>query len=265
MQKNGRLNCDAATASQVTPANVQAYITNVSAPVRSVTMHGYVQGLRRAAQLLAPSVDFAWLAEIEKDLKLVMEPRSKLDRLVSTMRLVEAGKRIMAEAHQVAKTDFVRARGVRNGLIIALCAFCPIRLKNFASLEIGYTFKEVRRALVDLPASGHYENWPARRASRPRIPQRRHQFLSPESPTRPPSGIHDKRALDFRKEIGPSAPASSFSRLISQLTHQTLGVAVTPPVPHGCGLYCGSMLRKHAAPRKRLARPHRPPRDGGTL
>ena len=41
--------------------------------------------------MLATKVDFSWLAEIEKDLALVMQPRSKLDRLVFTERLVEAG------------------------------------------------------------------------------------------------------------------------------------------------------------------------------
>jgi hypothetical protein len=37
----------------------------------------------------------------------------------------------------------VRARGVRNGLMIALLAVCPIRLKNFAALALGTTFNDV--------------------------------------------------------------------------------------------------------------------------
>jgi hypothetical protein len=31
---------------------------------------------------------------------------------------------------------------LRNGLMIALLAHRPIRLKNYAALEIGHTFKE---------------------------------------------------------------------------------------------------------------------------
>ena len=31
----------------------------------------------------------------------------------------------------------------RNGLMIALLAYCPIRLKNFATLEIGRSFVNV--------------------------------------------------------------------------------------------------------------------------
>src|SRR5262249_56932256 len=48
-----------------------------------------------------------------------------------------------AEGQALGKTDLAGARGVRNGLMMALLALCPIRLKNFAALEIGHTFKEV--------------------------------------------------------------------------------------------------------------------------
>jgi len=47
--------------------------------------------LRMAARLLNPKTDFAWLSEIEQDLALVMEPRSKFDRVVLAERLVQAG------------------------------------------------------------------------------------------------------------------------------------------------------------------------------
>ena len=36
-----------------------------------------------------------------------------------------------------------RARMFRNGLMVALLAYCPIRLKNFAALEIGRSFVNV--------------------------------------------------------------------------------------------------------------------------
>ena len=56
---------------------------------------------------------------------------------------MEAGLTLVAEAQEYAKNDLDRARGLRNGLMLALLAHCPIRLKNFAALEIGHTFKEV--------------------------------------------------------------------------------------------------------------------------
>jgi hypothetical protein len=143
LQRNGRLDRHAGAAAQVTPTNVAAYIDELTARVRSVTTYNCIYHLRRAAELLAPTINFFWLAEVEKDLALVMEPRSKLDRLVLTERLVEAGLTLVVEAQQLADKDFARARGIRNGLMIALLAVCPNRLKNFSTLEIGHTFKQV--------------------------------------------------------------------------------------------------------------------------
>jgi hypothetical protein len=97
LQRRGRLDLSAAAAAQVTSANVDAYITELRSRVRSVTVYNCVYKVRRAAELIAPETDFSWLAEIEKDLALVMEPRSKYDRLVDTDRLVEAGLTLIAE------------------------------------------------------------------------------------------------------------------------------------------------------------------------
>jgi hypothetical protein len=70
---------------------------------------------------------------------------------VLTGQLLEAGLTLVTEAQGFAKSDLARARGVRNGLMVALLALCPIRLKNFATLEIGKTFREVK--LADVHAS----------------------------------------------------------------------------------------------------------------
>ena len=50
------------------------------------------------AQLLAPGAEFNWLSELEKDIELVMQPKSKFGRFVNTEVLVEAGITLMAEA-----------------------------------------------------------------------------------------------------------------------------------------------------------------------
>src|SRR5262245_3588182 len=70
LQRTNRLEQRAAAATQVTLPNVEAYIADLRARVRSVTVFNCIHQLRRAAQLLAPTFDFSWLAEIEKDLAL---------------------------------------------------------------------------------------------------------------------------------------------------------------------------------------------------
>ena len=172
LERNGRLQRDAAVAVHVTLLNVEAYIADLTARVSSVTVWNCIYKLRRAAQLLTLTADFSWLTEIEKDLALVAEPRSKLDRLVFTNRLVEAGLTLMGEAQEFAKNELDRARGVRNGIIIALLALCPIRIKNFAALEIGSTFKEVNGSWwIALPGTATKSRRPDER----RVPK----FLNP--------------------------------------------------------------------------------------
>jgi hypothetical protein len=148
LQRKARLDPAMGAMTLVTPNNVNEFIAELQARVRSVTVWNSVYKLRRAAQLIAPGADFGWLTEIEKDIALVMVPRSKADRLVLTERLVEAGLTLIREAEMFGKTALARAVGVRNGLLIALLALHPIRIKNFAALAIANTFVKVNGPMV---------------------------------------------------------------------------------------------------------------------
>src|SRR5262245_17506624 len=54
LQRSNRLEQHACAAAQVTEANVEAYIVDLRARVRSITVYNCIHQLRRAAQLLAP-------------------------------------------------------------------------------------------------------------------------------------------------------------------------------------------------------------------
>jgi integrase len=228
LRRSGRLNRHAAAAAQVTLPNVEAYTTELATRVRSVTAHIYIHMLRRAAELLDPSADFSWLAEIEKDLALVMEPRSKFDRLIFTERLVEAGLTLIAEAKKFARTDIAHARGIRNGLMIALLADCPIRRKNFAALEIGTTFKQIReRWWITLPGaimkSGRPEERPVAAWLNPYIGL----YLKEARPCLLASSPNTD-ALWISSTTGRPMTMRTVGKLISQITLETLGVALSP-------------------------------------
>ena len=104
LQRTGRLESEAAAAAQVTPVQCRGLYHRTHRPGALGDGRNCIYKLRRAAELLAPTTDFSWLAEIEKDLALVMEPRSKFDRLVFTERLVEAGLTLVAEAENSPAT-----------------------------------------------------------------------------------------------------------------------------------------------------------------
>jgi integrase len=234
LQRSGSLQRDVAAAAQVTLPNVNAYIADLTARVRSVTVYNCIYKLRRAAELLAPTVDFSWLAEIEKDVALVMEPRPKFDRLVSTDRLVEAGLALVMEAQDFAKNDnLARARGIRNGLMIALLALCPIRVKNFATLEIGTTFKHVHgRWWITLPGNSTKTRRPDDRPIRKLLNRAIEAYLNDARPiligSRPST-----QALWISSTTSRPMTATNLGALVSKLTLQTLGVDVSPHLFRG--------------------------------
>jgi integrase len=228
LQRRNRLEPHDGAAEQVTIGNVEEYITDLTARVRSVTIWNCVYKLRRAAQLLAPSTDFSWLAEIEKDLALVMEPRSKFERLVLTGPLVEAGLTLVAEAERFAKQELARARGIRNGIMIALLALCPIRLKNFATLEIGQTFKEVQgRWWISLPANMTKTGRPDERPVPAWLNRAIDVYLNQSRPVLLGSRPLTK-ALWISSTTGRRITTKNLGTLISKITLETVGVDVSP-------------------------------------
>jgi integrase len=143
LERSGKLELNAAASALVIPDHVQGYVTELQARTSSVNVYSSIQKLRRMVQLIAPAYELDWLIAIERQLFSEMRPRSRWHRVVYTEVLVDAGLTLMAEAEMFKMSELARARMFRNGLIIAVLALCPIRLKNFAALEIGRSFVNV--------------------------------------------------------------------------------------------------------------------------
>lgn len=228
LKRNGRLDTTKNAVALVTPDNVKDFIAELQARVRSVTVWNSVYKLRRAAQLIAPGVDFGWLTEIEKDLALVMEPRSKADRLVLTERLVEAGLTLIREAEMFGKTAVARAKGVRNGLLIALLALHPIRIKNFAALTIGDTFLNINgRWWLHTPS----DDTKSYRVDERQIPEFITEAVNNYVKTHRPVlclGGAEHFALWVSSTSGRQLSTKNLGTLISKLTRETIGIDVSP-------------------------------------
>src|SRR5262249_17613665 len=191
LRRRGLLQSEGAPASNVTPDKVDAYLADLKDRVASTTMHDSIATLRLVAQIIAPGGNFRWLSEIEKELALVKRPRSKSDRVVLAEVLVRAGLTLMHEAElSQTMTDLGRACQFRNGLMIALLGFCPIRRKNFCALEIGRSFAKIRdKWWIVLSASDTKE----KRADERRVHEMLAPFYCPLSqplPTSPAPAIH---------------------------------------------------------------------------
>lgn len=228
LRRNGGLDLAKGATALVNPDNVIAFIAELQARVRSVTVWNSIYKLRRAAQLISPGTDFGWLTEIEKDIALVMIPQSKTDRLVLTERLVEAGLILIREAELFGETALARAVGVRNGLLIALLALHPIRIKNFATLTIEDTFINVdRRWWLHIPS----EDTKSHRVDDRQVPGFiTHAIDSYVNTHRKVLclGVAEHRALWISSTTGQQLTTKNLGTLISKLTRETIGVDVSP-------------------------------------
>jgi site-specific recombinase XerD len=158
-----------------------------------------------------------------------MRPRSKSDRWVLTEVLVEAGLTLITEAENSRKMSKLgQARQVRNGLMVAMLAMHPIRLKNFAALEIGRSLIEIKGSWwIVLSASETKEDRPdARRVDvllKPALDRylRKHRVVLAGADSPPP-------ALWLSSNDGAAMSYAGVERVITDTTRSTVGVAVSP-------------------------------------
>jgi site-specific recombinase XerD len=218
-----------AAATLVTPDNVEPYIAELKERVGSVTLYGSIHKLRRTAEIIAPSLDFAWLADLEKDLALVMRPRSKFDRMVLAEVLVEAALTLIHEAEASPNlTSLARARQFRNGLMVALLGMCPVRPKNFAALDIGRSFVEIKgRWWIVLAASETKEKRPDERPIDELLTPVFDSYLKQYRPVlartdNPPS------ALWLSSNDGAPMSYAGVESVIKATTLSTVGIDVSP-------------------------------------
>ena len=260
IERTEGLDRNAQAAGYVTPDRVARFRTELEARVSSVTVYGTIYKLRRMSQLLAPERDFTWLREIERDLALVMVPRSKFDRLIYANVLVDAGMTLMIEADAAShRSALGRARQFRDGLMLAFLALHPFRLKNFSALEIGGTFRKVNgRWWIVLSASDTKEKRPDERLLDPTLIPWVDRYLRIHRPIL--ARTDDASAcLWLSSNDGSAMTYSAVEKVIKETTLATVGVDVSPHLFRTSGVstcavhagdqpYLGSALMHHTDP-----------------
>lgn len=234
-------------AALVTPEIVSGYVAELNDRVSSVTVYGSIAKLRRMAELIDPTRDFRWLRGLEQELCWEMRPKPKFGRIVDTALIVRAGLKLVDKADTAyGRTALQRAIVFRNGLMIALLALCPIRLKNFHSLCIGTSLVEVGSSWwIVLKSNDTKEERPDERP----IPA----FLLPALTRylqhyRPILG-HDGPELWLGK-YGRPMSYNAIERTITETGRATLGVPLNPHMHRNCA---ASKAYQHGAQNPYLA------------
>jgi len=235
LARTDRFDANATAAGLVTTGNVSAYVANLGDRVTSVTVYGSIQKLRRMAQLIAPSQEIAWLVELERDLAVEMRPRPKWDRIVTSDELVRAGLTLVAEGKLALHLPkLTQARMVRDGLMVALLACCPIRLKNYAALELGVSFVRLEGIWwILLPASATKERRPDERPVPEFLFDTIECYLEKYRPIL--ARKSDNTTALWLAMNGRPMRYSYVRELITNTTFSTLGVKVSPHMFRACG------------------------------
>jgi site-specific recombinase XerD len=138
----GHLVIDGLPATNVTRENMSAYIAHLKDHVGSITVHGCVLKALKTAEWIAPERDWNWLRDIARQLAQERRPRDKRSSIVESARLYALGQSLMTQADQIrTRSPFKATTAYRDGLMVALLALCPLRLKNFAALALNTSIR----------------------------------------------------------------------------------------------------------------------------
>jgi integrase/recombinase XerD len=136
--RHGLLNDTVSPADRITPAMVSAYLQELdSLANKKNSILARLEELTEMAMVMGPERDWRFLRRMSARVRARTEPPSaKASRLVSTEQLVALGHGLMKQAAR-QPTPLRSAILFRDGLIIALLAFRPLRLRNLAGLTLG--------------------------------------------------------------------------------------------------------------------------------
>jgi integrase/recombinase XerD len=138
LQETGRLDPSVAPATRVTREQVALYLADLQGKA-GYTVASRLHELGSAMQAMAPLMDWRWLLRASGRIRgQAVSAKDKRSRLRSPEELMELGIQLMTEAAlATAWSPVEQAIGYRDGLMIALLAYRPVRLKNLASIVPG--------------------------------------------------------------------------------------------------------------------------------
>jgi integrase/recombinase XerD len=129
-----------------------AYLGATNTPHSVAIVIGALYG---AARVMLPGCDWDWLKTVKTRLYGAAPVHGPRGPVITSRQLLDLGQQLMDETvltpgDQIRIADAVR---YRDGLIIALLAFMPLRRKNLAALQIGrHLIQEGENWFVIIPA-----------------------------------------------------------------------------------------------------------------
>lgn len=138
LQAQGWLDPAQPPGGRVTQGRVQDYLNGVMATLAPYTAACRAQELYDAMRALAPAQDWTWLRKAMINLAAHAEPvTNKRPRLHGAGEVQALGRKLMDEAEALPPEHPDRALRYRDGFMVALLAYRPVRLRSFACMRLG--------------------------------------------------------------------------------------------------------------------------------
>lgn len=136
LDRAGLLDPDEPPTDRVTPERIAAYATALRARCKPVGVLGRIVELACVVKKMAPDRSWVWLDRRIARLRAVSTLHRDHVGLPAASELHALGRRLMDEAADRPK-ELDRALQHRDGLLIALLAARPIRVRNLQMIRIG--------------------------------------------------------------------------------------------------------------------------------
>ena len=139
LDSRGLLDDRVPPADRITPDRVKAYAELLEGENASGTVIARLIELKITAAIMDPGRDWSWIYRMASSIRARHQPaRPKRHRLVAIERLFGLGLHLMARA-ETETTLPRRFKTYRDGLMIALLASRPLRLRNLTGLILDRT------------------------------------------------------------------------------------------------------------------------------
>jgi len=141
----GFLTITEATALEIAPAErvtferVRRFADHLAETNTPHSVAIQIDALYGAARAMMREQDWSWLRSVKARLYSAAGRKSPAGPVITSVQLVGLGEQLMNESKTVPGTPVKMTDAIRyrDGLMIALLGFIPLRHKNFAAIEIG--------------------------------------------------------------------------------------------------------------------------------
>ena len=217
-----------APPKRLTTERVRRFVEHLRETNTAHSVAIQMDSLYGAARTMMPDRNWIWLRDIKTRLYAAAPRGNAVRPVITSVQLVDLGIKLMEECIVSANVPITMADAVqyRDGLMIALLGYVPLRHKNFAALEIGRDLiKEDDHWFIVIP--------PAETKTRTylefQIPEvLRDQFSTYLNLVRPRMRRHSGCKALWVSPKGGALSYSAVGPVVTRHTTKHLGIRVTP-------------------------------------